>query len=356
MEAYLRTNRCPDDATPQQRARLKHRSKYFRLHAHQLEHSTDGLLWVPCCLDPHAVPYWLHQAHEQGGHYGIQTTTQKLNQMIYFPDAPTRVKNWVKSCPQCQQFARRDPPVTQSFNTWQHMNQCVGLDVIGPMKPDGSYRFIIAAVDLCTRFCLLSASSTANAATIIKLLERWTSLFGYPDSLQTDNAPAFVGNQLSAWMAARGISRCTILAYRPQCNGTVERLNQEIIRRLQRLQLHGKWASSLPQVQALLNAHPNSITQLSAAQTAFGYQPRLHSAPPASPPMPPPADPAPARHSDTLASRWTAIDTHMAHQRRLQAAQPSHCLTFAPGQLVLLFNSQLGQTSGPSGKLRRMDR
>ena len=37
--------------------------------------------------------------------------------------------------------------------------------------------------------------------------------------------------------------------------------------------------SALPQIQALLNAHPNSVTKLSAAQTAFGSQPRTHFIP-----------------------------------------------------------------------------
>ena len=183
MENYLKTGRCPDDANPQQRARLKHRATFFRLRHERLEYSADGFLWTPCCLDRKAIPQWLARAHEDGGHYGIQTTTQKLQEMIYFPDAPSHVKEWVRSCPQCQHLARHDPPVAQSFNTWQHMNQCVGLDVIGPMKPDGSAKYIIAAVDLCTRFCLLSASSQANATSIIKLLERWTALFGNPDCL-----------------------------------------------------------------------------------------------------------------------------------------------------------------------------
>ena len=268
--------------------------------------------------------------------------------MIYFPQATSQVQQWVRSCPQCQRFARHDPPVAPSFNTWQHMNQCVGLDVIGPMKPDGSQRFIIAAVDLCTRFCLLSASSQANAASIIKLLEHWTTLFGNPTTIQTDNAPAFVGNQLSAWMTARGIHRRTIPAYRPQCNGTVERLNQEVIRRLQRLPTQGKWARHLPQVQALLNAHPNAITKLSAAQTAFGYQPRLHPIPepPTSNTAPQSEAPHPTRHHDVLATRWTAIDQQIQHQHQRQQAHPDRSSNLPVGSSVLLFDHQHAHTHG----------
>ena len=348
MEDYLKTGRCPDDASPQQRARLKHRATFFRLRHECLEYSADGLLWTPCCLDKQAIPQWLARAHEESGHYGIQTTTRKLQEMIYFPDAPSHVDRWVRSCPQCQHFARHDPSVAQSFNTWQHMNQCVGLDVIGPMKPDGASKYIIAAVDLCTRFCLLSASTQANATSIIKLLERWTALFGNPECLQTDNASAFVGNQLSNWMSARGIQRRTIPAYRPQCNGTVERLNQEIIRRLQRLQTQGKWASFLPQTQALLNAHPNSVTKLSAAQTAFGYQPRTHSIPAPSTPAATPCsdEPHSTRHHDLLATRWTAIDHQMQHQQQHQLSQSHRCSDLPVGSQVLLFDNQRAQTHG----------
>ena len=348
MEDYLRTKRCPEEATPQQRAQLKHRSKYFRIRDNQLEYSADGLQWTPCCMDPQAVPEWLDRAHEQSGHYGIHTTTQQLQRMIYFPNAPSRVRSWVRSCPQCQRFARHDPPVTQSFNTWQHMNQCIGLDVIGPMKPDGTQRFILAAVDLCTRFCLLTASSQANAATIIRLLERWTALFGNPESIQTDNAPAFVGNQLSHWMSDRGIRRRTIPAYRPQCNGAVERLNQEVIRRLQRLQTQGKWAGLLPQVQALLNSHPNAVTNLSAAQTAFGYQPRLHSLPnsTATGADTTSATPHSDRHRETLAARWTAVDAQMQYQQNQRRTQSHRDIPLPVGSLVLLFDHQHAHTHG----------
>ena len=346
MEDYLKTGKCPEEATPQQRARIKHRCKFFRVRSNQMEYSADGMQWRPCCLDASEISQWLRKAHEQSGHYGVQTTLQSLQKMIYFPDAPSHVENWVRSCARCQHFARHDPPVAQSFNTWQQMNQCVGLDVIGPMKPDGSQRFIIAAVDLCTRFCLISASSKANAAAIIKLLERWTSLFGNPDCLQTDNAPAFVGNQLSNWMSDRGINRRTIPAYRPQCNGTVERLNQEIIRRMQRIQKNGKWASCLTQIQALLNSHPNSVTRLSAAQVAFGYQPRLHSLPQSSDVVPSSENPNATRHEDILATRWTAIDAQLQHLQKRQDTSPRRSDDFAVGQHVMLFDNQLAQTHG----------
>ena len=346
MKAYLETGRCPDDAGPQQRARLRQRSQYFRYRHDRLEYSADGLLWRPCCLDPAELSSWLHRAHEQGGHYGIHTTLQRLQEMVYFPDAHAHVQHWVRSCPTCQKFARHDQPTTLSFNTWQQMNQCVGLDIIGPMKPDGTQRYIIAAVDLCTRFCLLTPSSAANARAIIKLLERWVSLFGHPESLQTDNAPAFVGNQLSNWMSARGIARRTIPAYRPQCNGTVERLNQEVIRRLQRLSTDSHWAAHLPQIQALLNSHPNSVTHLSAAHVAFGYQPRLHPIPP---PLstPPSSDlPHPTRHQDLLAVRWTALDTQMQFQQQKHDAARHRSDDLAVGQPVLLFDHQAAQTHG----------
>ena len=346
MEEYLRTGRCHEEATPQQRARVKHRSRSFRLRSNKMEYSADGMHWRPCCLDMSEISQWLCRAHEQSGHYGIQTTLQNLQKVIYFPDAPSYVQSWVQSCERCQHFARHDPPAAQSFNTWQQMNQCVGLDVIGPMKPDGSQRFIIAAVDLCTRFCLISASSKANATVIIKLLERWISLFGNPDCLQTDNAPAFVGNQPSNWMSDRGINRRTIPAYRPQCNGTVERLNQEIIRRLQRLQKGGKWAACLPQIQALLNSHPNSVTHLSAIQIAFGYQPRLHSVPPSTVVEPDLEDPSKMRHEDVLATRWTAIDEQLQHLQKRHASLPHRSEDFEMGQKVLLFDNQLAQTHG----------
>ena len=121
--------------------------------------------------------------------------------------------------------------------------------------------------------------------------------------------------------------------------------NQVIIRLLQYLQTQEKWTSSLPQIQAILNAHPISVTKISATQTVFGYQPRLHSVPasPASTVTPRSDDPHPTRHHDLVATRWTTIDDQMRHQQQHQLYQ-SYCRSdLSVGSQMLIFDNQRAQ-------------
>ena len=349
MPQYLRTSECPAEWTSQQRARIKHRSQHFRLHGDAMEYSPSGLQWVPCCRKIEDVPSWLQKAHEESGHYGCQTTLRTLQQRVFFPDSQKHVEQWVKGCPRCQMFARKDPTAQQTFSTWQKFNQGVGIDVIGPLHKDGQFKHIICAVDLCTRWTLLRAVPDATAGAILKHLEAWTGLFGYPDFLQTDNAAAFTSNTVSKWLDSKGIKRRVIPAYSPQCNGTTERMNQEVIRRLQRMCTNGKWSSHITEIQTMINQFPNSTTGISAYEATMGYRPRFHpDTTPTTPAQQVQSDPsdAAARTFSVLACRWTAIDHAHNVQDHRQSSQPHQYQAFQPGDLVLLHDSVQAKVHG----------
>ena len=163
-------------------------------------------------------------------------------------------------------------------------NEAIAMDFIGPLQSHNRKKYILACVDLCTRFPMFSATIEASSEAVVKMLERWTHLFGNPSMFVADNATAFASKKVTAWLAEHGIRRRSILAYTPQCNGSCERLNQEVLRRLRRMVNHEeKWAHYLPTIEQMLRSSKNKISGLSSFQMMFGYEPRFESFYPSEP-------------------------------------------------------------------------
>lgn len=126
-------------------------------------------------------------------------------------------------------------------------------------------------VDLCTKFVKLRPYGEASADNILAGLDEWTQWFGFPQFLLTDNAQAFVGKKLNDWLKENGVRRREIPPHTPQCNGTCERVNQEVLRRLRRMSINGKWVDLLPKIESFLKTHPNQTLNLNAYQMPMGY-------------------------------------------------------------------------------------
>ena len=67
--------------------------------------------------------------------------------------------------------------------------------------------------------------SVSDQATIDPLEQDFTH-FGYPHTLVTDNASAFLSDEFQMWCRERGIVHLTGAPYHPATNGAVEQLVQ----------------------------------------------------------------------------------------------------------------------------------
>ena len=109
LKNYLLDGSMPSSRNTITRARLKECSQRFRLIQDQLQFNVYPYFWVPCCTSPSDIPRWLKAAHEDAGHYGVQTTLQKLQQIVYVPQMTKHTQEWVRTCHQCQIFSIKDP-------------------------------------------------------------------------------------------------------------------------------------------------------------------------------------------------------------------------------------------------------
>jgi hypothetical protein len=80
----------------------------------------------------------------------------------------------------------------------------------------------MVVIDDYSRFPLLETMTSITAATIIKRLDTFFSIFGVPDYVRTDNGPAFRSKELADFAQHMGFIHIKVTPLWPQTNGLVE--------------------------------------------------------------------------------------------------------------------------------------
>jgi hypothetical protein len=164
------------------------------------------------------------------------------------------------------------------------------IDFVGPLyKSLRGNKYLITAIDYCTSKAIAIPLPARSHEAAIRLLEEeiiWT--YGKPAMVIHDNGEEFLSKEFRATCKRYGIKPQRTTPGHPQSNGKVERLNYELIQRLQRIAIEGKdarnWDKYLPRALFAFHAHPNSRTGVTPFQLLHGTEPILPSTDAATPP------------------------------------------------------------------------
>ena len=110
---------------------------------------------------------------------------------------------------------------------------------------------------------MLWEAAVYNAATTEAAVVEWSALFGVPTFLVTDGGSHFVNQLVEALVTRFRSAHHVTTPYAPWANGSIERVNREILR-LWRVLLgetalvEAKWRTLRPLVQAILNKTANA--------------------------------------------------------------------------------------------------
>ena len=136
--------------------------------------------------------------------------------------------------------------------------------MVGPFKRSPNKNtYLLVAVDKFTKWVEAEPVSKCDTATTLKFLKMIIYIFGYPNSIITDN-----GSNLSEGVTQRfcqnehiGLDLASMA--HPQTNGQAERANQELLRGIKpRLfvpleRIPGCWEEELPSVLWSIRTTPN---------------------------------------------------------------------------------------------------
>ena len=162
------------------------------------------------------------------GHLGRDRTVQRVLKRFYWPTVVKDVKEYCRSCPECQLTNPRGrnrvplvplPVVEEPFTH-------IAMDVVGSLPKTGQgHCYILVVCDYATRYPeaipLRRFTAPAVAEQLIELFAR----HGVPKKILTDQGTNFTASLLQELYKIKPI-RTT--PYHPQTDGLVERFNQTL--------------------------------------------------------------------------------------------------------------------------------
>ncbi|KAE9355709.1 hypothetical protein PR003_g2678 [Phytophthora rubi] len=185
-----------------------------------------------------------------------------LNAMSRFAldDATGIIKRFVRTCLLCKHV--KGPHVIQ--RPWGPTLKCsrrnddLHWDFLSLTPSHGDLRYVLVLKDDLTHFCELVACSSPTAFVAAEAIMDWYKRFGSPETRQSDCGTHFRNSVLNLLSSRLKSKQDFTPPYSPWVNGTVERVNRDVLQVLRVLlmefQLDTKeWPYLLPVVQANLN-------------------------------------------------------------------------------------------------------
>jgi hypothetical protein len=241
----------------------------------------DGRIWIPPDLHDLIQRLLIISHCGAQGHRGIQVMKTQLSKMFYIQDQTRRVSDFVRSCLVCQRI--KGPkivkrPWSEAFNT-DERNGALHWDFLYLGESFGTSKYILVMKDEATHFCQLVVCDTPNSAVAVDALLQWHSGAGLPPLWISDSATHFK-NEVIAELARR--LKCQqdfITAYSPWINGTVERVNRDILQVLRAMLAEYRlseldWPYFIPIIQHNLNHTPVTSLQHHAPVELYMGLPR----------------------------------------------------------------------------------
>src|SRR3569623_1949854 len=151
----------------------------------------------------------------------------------------------------------------------------VSIDTLGPLPPDMyDNKYIIVIIDEFSRFTTLHPTTATTAIEYVQALLNHCGYFGVPKRIRTDGSTQFTANIVDGIHQILKVDHLQIVAYHPQANGIVERVNSEIMKHLRALviedRIEGKWGNFLPLIQRIINTTYHSSLKFTPATVLFG--------------------------------------------------------------------------------------
>ena len=187
------------------------------------------------------------------------------------------VKQFVKECLQCSRN-RSEALEVAPWGMQVHAKEpgdVLHLDFLSVDVRDGQkYKYILVLKDDLSHLVELVPTQRATASNVVNACIRWCSRLRIPKVIVTDQGAHFKNMLMQELCTAMRIQHKLTFPYSPWSNGTVERVNREVIKLLRTFCSEFKvrterWVVILPLIQYALNSTAyESLGNMSPSQVA----------------------------------------------------------------------------------------
>ena len=188
------------------------------------------------------------------GHQSAERTLQQISDYFWWPKMNHDVTEYVKTCKECgtrnpQGPNSRAPIFIRPSATEPFVH--IETDIKGPVpRSRFGYNSILVIEDRFSKFAEMCPLRDQGTDQVCRELRKWIGRYGVSLKLHSDNGPRFISTEFQNFLDRYGTEHSYSTAYRPQANGSVERLNRTMGTMLSKLVTKNPrdWPDYLPEV------------------------------------------------------------------------------------------------------------
>ena len=262
-----------------------HEVKQLLKYEQQLTVHKD-LLYIRNAVDQQlrlVVPKPQHQEivriYHSFGHFGITRTYKTLKVKFFWINMKQNVIETISECERCQ---KAKTPATKNKGPLNHLItpkypfHQLSIDYVSIDTRAKTKFKILTCIDEFTKFAFAIPVKSENAKRCAEVLyQQIYTKFGIPTIIHSDRGATFMSNILKELNTILNIKHTVTTAYRPQSNGTCERLNSTIINRIRTLAPGEKprWNLHLDSLICAYNSTTHESIGMSPFYAMYGRQP-----------------------------------------------------------------------------------
>lgn len=249
-------------------------------------HIIDGILFVNkgdidrqfyCVVVPTSLVRSACEMAHVEGHFGERKSIQRAQKLFYWPRLWMDVKNYVKSCTRCQQYASQGGLVRKwkELPVVEEKGERVSVDLIDLYNGNQGYRYCMSVMDHFSRFLRAYPLKRKTTEDVIKMLRRDFNVFGRPKLLLTDNGLEFKNVNVQKLCKELNIVQTFCMPYHPQGNSVSERVHRTLKGVMAKIndKHPNNWPEYLQDCVRIINESVHSSLGTSPFFVHFGYHP-----------------------------------------------------------------------------------
>lgn len=210
-------------------------------------------------------------------HLGSEKTLGKIKQIFFWPCMKQYVKEYIHQCDRC---AARSPCMPKksraplgTYNVGAPMER-IAIDILGPLPVmKNGNKFCLVITDCFTKWTEAYGIPNQEASTVAqKIINEFVCRFGAPLQIHTDQGTHFESHLFRQMCDLLCIEKTRTTSFRPQSNGSVERLNRTLLKMLSNYceTNQHSWEEYLPQVLLAYRSSIHSTTGFTPNFLTFG--------------------------------------------------------------------------------------
>ena len=223
----------------------------------------DSRVWIPTA-DVSLVKRLLVIAHcGPQGHRGRSALMLIMNKRFLVSNMRALADAFLAGCLMCQHVKGGKVVMRPWAETLQcnERNGALHWDYIQLGDTYGGFKYLLVLKDEATHYCELVPCSVPSSTVTVEAILDWHSRFGAPAVWVSDQGSHFKNMVVHEVSKRLGCSQRFTLAYCPWINGSIERLNRDIVQVLRAMCLEAgidikDWVYFVPVLQANLNHTP----------------------------------------------------------------------------------------------------